>query len=68
MESRLWAGRSLYVNNGVVKTWVTSDPGLFDTDEDGLSDYDEFANVCASGSNASNPDTDGDGESDQMKH
>lgn len=57
----------LVVNNGVVKTWVTSDPGLFDTDADGLSDYDEFANVCASGSNASNPDTDGDGELDQVE-
>ena len=57
----------LVVNNGVVKTWVTSDPGLFDTDADGLSDYDEFANVCAGGSNASNPDTDGDGELDQIE-
>ncbi|MCP2505082.1 MAG: hypothetical protein NLN65_07290, partial [Candidatus Poseidoniaceae archaeon] len=57
----------LVVNNGVIKTWVTSDPGLFDTDEDGLSDYDEFSNVCASGSNASNPDTDGDGELDQIE-
>jgi hypothetical protein len=57
----------LVVNNGVIKTWVTSDPGLFDTDADGLSDYDEFANVCASGSNASNPDTDGDGELDQIE-
>ena len=57
----------LVVNNGVIKTWVTSDPGLYDTDEDGLSDYDEFANVCASGSNASNPDTDGDGELDQIE-
>ena len=57
----------LVVNNGVVKTWVTSDPGLFDTDADGLSDYDEFANTCAGGSNASNPDTDGDGELDQIE-
>ena len=57
----------LVVNNGVVRTWVTSDPGLFDTDADGLSDYDEFANTCAGGSNASNPDTDGDGESDQIE-
>ncbi len=57
----------LVINNGVIKTWVTSDPGLFDTDEDGLSDYDEFANVCAGGSNASNPDTDGDGELDQVE-
>ena len=51
----------LVVNNGVIRTWVTSDPGLFDTDEDGLSDYSEFASVCTGGSNASNPDTDGDG-------
>jgi len=58
----------LVVNNGVIKTWVTSDPGLFDTDEDGLSDYDEFAVICGgSGSNASNPDTDGDGELDQIE-
>ncbi len=57
----------LVVNNGVIKTWVTSDPGLFDTDEDGLSDYAEFSSVCASGSNASNPDTDGDGELDQVE-
>jgi len=57
----------LVINNGVIKTWVTSDPGLFDTDADGLSDYDEFANVCAGGSNASNPDTDGDGELDQIE-
>jgi len=57
----------LVINNGVIKTWVTSDPGLFDTDDDGLSDYDEFANVCVSGSNASNPDTDGDGELDQVE-
>ena len=57
----------LVVNNGVVRTWVTSDPGLFDTDADGLSDYDEFANTCAGGSNASNPDTDGDGELDQIE-
>jgi len=57
----------LVVNKGVVKTWVTSDPGLFDTDEDGLSDFQEFSSVCASGSNASNPDTDGDGELDQIE-
>lgn len=57
----------LVVNNGVIRTWVTSDPGLFDTDEDGLSDYSEFASVCTGGSNASNPDTDGDGLGDQSE-
>lgn len=58
----------LVVNNGIIKTWVTSDPGLFDTDEDGLSDFDEFSSGCGDGgSNASNPDTDGDGELDQIE-
>jgi len=58
----------LVVNNGIMKTWVTSDPGLFDTDEDGLSDFDEFSSGCGDGgSNASNPDTDGDGELDQIE-
>ena len=33
----------LVVNRGVIPTWVTSDPGLYDTDADGLSDYDEFS-------------------------
>ena len=57
----------LVVNRGVIPTWVTSDPGLYDTDADGLSDYDEFFLVCNGGSNASNPDTDGDGLSDQVE-
>ena len=57
----------LVVNRGVIPTWVTSDPGLYDTDADGLSDYDEFFSVCNGGSNASNPDTDGDGLSDQIE-
>jgi hypothetical protein len=57
----------LVVNNGVIRTWVTSDPGLYDTDADGLSDYDEFATICNQGSNASNPDTDGDGLGDQSE-
>ena len=55
----------LVVNRGVQPTWVTSDPGLFDTDSDGLSDYAEFSTVCnGGGSNASNPDTDSDGLTD----
>ena len=55
----------LVVNRGVQATWVTSDPGLYDTDADGLSDFQEFSSVCSSGgSNASNPDTDSDGLSD----
>lgn len=57
----------LVVNRGVQRTWVTSDPGMYDTDADGLSDYDEFATVCNQGSNASNPDTDGDGLGDQTE-
>lgn len=55
----------LVVNRGVQNTWVTSDPGLYDTDADGLSDYEEFSSVCnTGGSNASNPDTDSDGLTD----
>ena len=55
----------LVVNRGVQPTWVTSDPGLYDTDADGLSDYDEFSSTCnLGGSNASNPDTDSDGLTD----
>ena len=57
----------LVVNRGVQRTWVTSDPGLYDTDADGLSDYAEFGSVCNQGSNASNPDTDGDGLGDQTE-
>ena len=48
-------------------TRVVSDPGLADTDEDGLSDFLEYSEVCGSGSNASNPDTDGDGLDDQFE-
>ena len=55
----------LVVNRGVQPTWVTSDPGLYDTDADGLSDYEEFSSTCnLGGSNASNPDTDSDGLTD----
>ena len=55
----------LVVNRGVQPTWVTSDPGLYDTDADGLSDYAEFSSTCnLGGSNASNPDTDSDGLTD----
>ena len=50
----------LVVNRGVQNVRVTSDPGLWDTDEDGLSDFKEFSEVCGAGSNASNADTDGD--------
>jgi hypothetical protein len=57
----------LVVNRGVELTHVVSDPGLFDTDEDGLSDFTEYSSLCDSGSNASNPDTDGDGLSDQFE-
>ena len=62
------------VNNGVNEVHVTSDPAMYDTDADGLSDFREYAEVCAPeedslsdarGSNASNSDTDGDGLSDQ---
>ncbi len=64
----------LVVNNGVNEVHVTSDPAMYDTDADGLSDFREYAEVCAPeedslsdarGSNASNSDTDGDGLSDQ---
>ena len=57
----------LVVNRGVEITRVVSDPGLADTDEDGLSDFLEYSEVCGSGSNASNPDTDGDGLDDQFE-
>ena len=57
----------LVVNRGVQTTHVTSDPGLWDTDEDGLSDFKEFSEVCGAGSNASNADTDGDGLGDQAE-
>ncbi len=57
----------LVVNRGVQTVRVTSDPGLWDTDEDGLSDYKEFYDVCDTGSNASNADTDGDGLGDQAE-
>ena len=58
----------LVVNRGVQLTWVVSDPGLPDTDSDGLSDFVEFSSACdGQGSNASNVDTDGDGESDQQE-
>ena len=57
----------LVVNRGVQLTWVVSDPGLPDTDGDGLSDYQEFSSTCdGQGSNASNDDTDSDGESDHQ--
>ena len=54
----------LVVNRGVELTHVVSDPGLFDTDADGLSDFTEYSSLCDKGSNASNPDTDGDGLGD----
>ncbi len=57
----------LVVNRGVQNVRVTSDPGLWDTDEDGLSDFKEFNDVCDTGSNASNADTDGDGLGDQAE-
>lgn len=57
----------LVVNRGVQNVRVTSDPGLWDTDEDGLSDFKEFNDVCETGSNASNADTDGDGLGDQAE-
>ena len=57
----------LVVNRGVQRTHVTSDPGLWDTDEDGLSDFREYSEVCDTGSNASNADTDGDGLGDQAE-
>ena len=57
----------LVVNRGVEITLVVSDPGLPDTDGDGLSDFLEYSSLCDSGSNASNPDTDGDGLDDQFE-
>ena len=57
----------LVVNRGVQHTHVTSDPGLWDTDQDGLSDFEEYNDVCDTGSNASNSDTDGDGLNDQAE-
>lgn len=57
----------LVVNVGVQRVHVTSDPGLYDTDADGLSDFTEFDSLCDMGSNASNPDTDGDGLGDQAE-
>ena len=51
----------LVVVRGVKHVMVTSDPGLFDSDEDGLSDFREFNETFT---NASNADTDGDGLSD----
>lgn len=54
----------LVVNKGTNRVMVVSDPGAWDTDEDGLSDFREFSEVCEIGSNASNPDTDGDGLGD----
>lgn len=57
----------LVVNRGVNNVHVTSDPGLWDTDSDGLSDFREFSEVCELGSNASNPDTDGDGLGDRVE-
>ena len=57
----------LVVNRGVQHVHVTSDPGLWDTDMDGLSDFKEFDSVCGTGSNASNADTDGDGLGDQAE-
>lgn len=57
----------LVVNIGVQRIKVTSDPGLYDTDADGLSDFVEFSELCDTGSNASNPDTDGDGLGDQAE-
>ena len=56
----------IIVNRGVEITLVVSDPGL-DTDSDGLSDFVEYSSLCDSGSNASNPDTDGDGLDDQFE-
>ena len=42
----------LVVNRGQ-NVRVTSDPGLWDTDEDRLSDFQEYSEVCGVGSNAS---------------
>ena len=49
------------VERGVRQVRVTSDPGLFDTDADGLNDSREF---YVTYTNASNKDTDGDGLED----
>jgi hypothetical protein len=54
----------LVVNKGTQTVRVTSDPGTWDTDADGLSDYREFSELCDQGGNASNADTDGDGLGD----
>ena len=54
----------LVVSHGVNRVWVISDPGDWDTDDDGLTDFKEFNSVCDMGSNASNSDTDNDGLDD----
>ena len=56
--------------DGTKERLVTSDPGLQDTDKDGLDDFGEFnyiSNGCKSGTNASNSDTDGDGLDDYFE-
>ncbi len=52
------------VSHGVHQVRVISDPGDWDTDDDGLTDFKEFSSVCDLGSNASNSDTDNDGLGD----
>ena len=49
------------VQRGVIVVHVTSDPGVFDTDGDGLNDSREYGVTFT---NASNVDTDGDGLQD----
>ena len=49
------------VVRGVLEVHVTSDPGMFDTDGDGLNDSREYYHTYT---NASNVDTDGDGLED----
>ena len=54
----------LVVNKGTNTVHVVSNPGKWDSDEDGLSDFREFSEICERGGNATNPDTDGDGLGD----
>ena len=54
----------LEVEKGVVNVHVTSDPRTADTDEDGLSDADEY---FLHATNASNSDTDQDGLGDRRE-
>ena len=59
-ETNGWDIRVYYVNGTNTTIHVTSDPNKYDTDGDGLSDFEELARLTNPRSN----DTDGDGLSD----